>query len=471
MTAAASSRPVTAGVIGTGHFATAVVTQAESIPQLHVPAVADLNPDAARQAYRAAGLADDEMRLCESRADALAALERGKRVIVQDARLLMELPLDVIVEATGIPEAGARHAQAAIRSGKHVAMVTKETDCLIGPVLARQARQAGLVYTPVDGDQHGLLIRLVGWCRGLGLEVLCGGKSRDGEFLFQPKTGTVEDGRRQVQISPEEARWLEPLPPEELHQHLARRMELLADLPGPGGWDLTEMAIAANGTGLLPDVPLQPESGTGGHVHGPALYTPELPHVFCPGEDGGLLARRGAIEIVTALRTPEAAGLWGGVFVVVEAASAYSRHILATKTCFTNRAGNAALIYWPWHLCGVETPSSIIRAGQAGVSTVDDAYRPRVDVLMRATRDLSAGETLGNDHSPDLEALLGPAQPLADDAPLPLHLGNGNRLAVDVPAGTVITGGMVQPPADSALWRLRAEQEQAFGRGGEDRND
>ena len=60
-----------------------------------------------------------------------------------------------------------------------------------------------------------------------------------------------------------------------------------------------------------------------------------------------------------------------------------------------------------------------------------------------------------------------PAEPVAAAAPLPFHLGSGNRLACDVAAGTVITAAMVEPPRDSTLWALRQEQDALFlGPGG-----
>ncbi len=42
-----------------------------------------------------------------------------------------------------------------------------------------------MVYSQVDGDQHGLMIGWVAWLRSLGLEVLCAGKARDGEVAFK----------------------------------------------------------------------------------------------------------------------------------------------------------------------------------------------------------------------------------------------------------------------------------------------
>ncbi len=458
-------KPTTrAGVIGTGHFATAVVTQSESMTDLQVAAVADLNPEAARRAFRLAGVPDDAIAFCENRAEALAALERGQRAIVEDALLLMDLPVDVIVESTGVTEAGARHAQAAIAAGKHVAMVSKETDSVVGPMLAHLARQAGVSYTPVDGDQHGLLIELVRWCRMLGLEVLAAGKARDGEYFYDRTALEVRGGEYVLRLRSRDSRWLAPLRPLNLAGQLQERMDFLAPLPGVGGWDLTELVIAANALGLRPDDPFD---GTGGgQLHGPALYTTEIPGVFCPREMGGILENRGVIEVLTSLRIPEAAGLGGGVFAVVHADTDYSRQILATKGCLANASGDAALIYRPYHLCGVETPATLLAAAQSGHSTYDESYRQKWDVVMVARRDLAAGETLGTDHSPDVEALIAPVQSIHDDgAWLPIHLGSGLQLRRDVPAGTPIPVGAVERPAGSVLWTLRQEQEKILGIG------
>ncbi len=464
--------PTRVGVIGTGHFATAVVTQSESMSDLTVAAVADLNPEAARRAFRLAGVPDDAIVFCESGAEALAALERGQRAIVEDALLLMELPVEVVVESTGVPEAGAFHAQAAIAAGKHVAMVNKETDSVVGPILAHLARKAGVSYTPVDGDQHGLLIQLVRWCRKLGLEVLAAGKARDGEYFYDRTALEVRSGEFVLRLRSRDSRWLSPLRPLNLAGQLQERMDFLAplpgvggwDLPGVGGWDLTELVIAANALDLRPDDPF--DGAGGGQLHGPALYTTEMPSVFCPRSMGGILENRGVIDILTSLRIPEAAGLGGGVFAVVHADTDYSRQILATKGCLSNPGGDAALIYRPYHLCGVETPATLLAAAQRGHSTYDESYRQKWDVVMVARRELAAGETLGTDHSPDVEALMAPVQSIHDDgAWLPIHLGSGHQLRVDVPAGKPIPVGAVERPTDSSLWTLRQEQEEILGIG------
>ncbi len=156
---------VRAGIIGAGQFGTPIITQAPLIPRLDVPVVADLNIEAGRQAFRKAGFAEEDIVVCEGRAAALRALEAGRRVVLQDAQQMMDLPLDVIATATRSPEAGARYAYEAIVHGKHVVMVDKEADSVVGPILKHLADRAGLVLTTDDGDEPGLLMGLVSWAR------------------------------------------------------------------------------------------------------------------------------------------------------------------------------------------------------------------------------------------------------------------------------------------------------------------
>ena len=268
-------RPVRAGLIGSGHYGTDVITQARDIPLLEISIITDLDPQAARMAYHHAGITNDDIALCDNCSDAIRAIESGKFVITEDPMLLMKIPIDVVIEATGVPEAGARHAHEAIQHGKHVAMINKETDAVIGPILKHLADNAGVVYTPVDGDQHGLLIGLVLWARSLGLEVLCGGKARNAECIYDPEARTVSCGRDTVAIRKSDAWALNRIPDGEAKRYIAARREILASLPKTSNSDLGEMTVAANATGLMPDTPL---------LHLPVVRISEIPEVLCPVE-------------------------------------------------------------------------------------------------------------------------------------------------------------------------------------------
>ena len=447
--------PVKAGVIGTGHYATAIVCQSRSIARLDIAAVADVDVDRGRRAYRLAGVDDQRIVVCDRRAAALAAIERGDRVVLPDAELMMDLPLALVAEATGSAEAGARHAAAAIAHGKHVAMVNKETDVSVGPILKHRADRGGVVYSAVDGDQHGLLIGLVDWARTLGLRVIAGGKAGDRDHILDPyrRTVTRSGGTAHADLDAEQAAAFAPIGADDAGTRIAARRRALQGYSGIGGWDVGEMAIAANGTGLLPDVP---------ELHAPIARIAEIPEVLCRREEGGILTRDGAIESVICLRQEHEAGLGGGVFVVVDSASDYARHIMVTKGLIANRRGSAALIYRPHHLCGVETPLTMLCAALLGTPTGAAELLPRVDVVAHAAVDLAEGELLPGDHSPRLKFLMTPAAPLGDGAPLPFHLASGLPLTCAVPAGTPITAATVAPPADSTLWALRREQDAHF---------
>jgi len=447
--AAPNRRPVQAGIIGTGHYATAILTQSRSIPALDVPVVADVNVDAARHALHLAGWSDAQMTVCDTENAARAALQAGLRVIVPDASLMMALPLEIIAEATGIAAAGALHAREAIKHGKHVAMITKETDAAVGPILKRKADAAGLVYTAVDGDQHGLLMGLVSWARELGLEIICGGKALEFDVIYDASKGIVTcDGAERpaggvfgpaaVKAAAEASR--------------IRRLEL-GPLCPLMGYDVTEMTLAVNGTGLAPDIDA---------LHCPVLRIPEIAEVLTSRARGGILSKAGAVDAIACLRTPFEPGLAGGVFVVVGCASEYSRKILLAKGHLANHCGDSFLIFRPHHLCGVETPLSLLTAVRLGVPTGATDLRPIYDVLAEARGPLRAGGIVPTDKSSEIRALMRPATPRSSGHPIPLHIASGCSLRVGVPAGTVLRYEHVIPPASSALWELRREQDDLF---------
>jgi predicted homoserine dehydrogenase-like protein len=442
----AAGHTVAVGVIGTGQYATAVVAQSGHIPELRVSVVCDLDVDAAIGAFERAGMTDYVV--CESLAEAQQAIESGRRAIVQDVDHLLALPVDVVVESTGIAEAAAKHA-AAIDAGKHVAMVSKEADATVGPILKRRADDAGLVYSAVDGDQHGLLIGLVLWARDVGLDVLCGGKALASDLVYDPDADTVSSGgRRAVDVA--DPSLFAPSPPANAPALVGVRRQALGGLGAIQGYDITEMTIVANATGLAPDTD---------ELRCPVLRIPEIPQVLCPQEMGGILTRRGVADCVTCLRGPYEAGLGGGVFVVVSCENDYSRHILTSKGLISNSSDTAALVYRAYHLCGVETPMTLLTIGLLGAATGAVEYMPRYDIVARAREDMRAGEVVGSDHSPRLRAMMRPALPAMSGNPIPLHMASGHRLACDVPAGALLLMEMVEAPVASTLWNLRREQD------------
>lgn len=447
---------IRAGLIGTGAYGTLLLAQVRYIPRLKVPVVCNQDIGAAQRACEQAGIPKEDIAICENRKDALRAFEGGKCAITEDYTLLMDLPLEVIVECTGSPEAGARHAELATQSGKHVAMVNKETDSVIGPVLQHLANKVGVIYTPVDGDQHGLLIGLVSWARNLGLKVVCGGKAHSREFIYSENTRIVSDGVKGIALSHEDMAALGEIPSGQAGYAVDARRQVLNDLGHISEADLCESVIAANATGLVADVP---------PLHGPIVRITEIPEVLSPKENGGILAQEGAIDVVICLRRPDEAGLAGGVFVVFSCDNDYTWDFLQVKGIIAARRANYGLIYRPYHLLGVETPISMLCAGLLNVSTGGVTVEPRVDLVAKAARDMKAGSILqatGGGPESLLDPLIVASVSVQPGNPLPLYLAAGNRLKTDVSAGAMLSADMVEAPSASRLWALRREQDQTF---------
>ena len=446
---------VKAGLIGAGQFGASLIAQAKSIPMLSVPAVCDRDVERALDASRAAGLTD--VRVCANAADAGRAMEAGTLVIVSDAAMLMDLPLDVIVEATGNPEAAAANGEAAIAAGKHLVLASKEAESVVGPLLSKRARDAGLVATLVEGDQPSLLVGLHSWARLLGLEVVCAGKSSEYDFVFDPSAETLTWQDMTVSAAGLGLHWA--LADGAVDLTLAARAEILAEAPQRTVPDLCEMGAVANATGLRPDMP---------EFHVPIARAVEVPEIFRPRADGGILSGGGVIDVFNCLRRPDEQSFAGGVFVVVRCDNAETWEVLRGKGIPVSRSGSHAMLYNPSHLLGVEAPISILSAALLGHPTGGAAPTPVVDLVARTNRAWRAGEVLEiTDHHhhevAGLDPMLIDAAPATAANPAPYYMAAGRPLTRDVPAGSAVTVDMIDPPDGSALWRLRAEQDETFG--------
>src|SRR5258708_39410447 len=119
----AAGKPVRVALIGAGKFGSMFLSQVPHTPGLEVPVIVDLDPDRAREACRTVGWDDSRIAATTFTADGAKATSGN---------------IEVIVEATGNPAVGIKHARAAIAAGKHIVMVHVEADVLSGPPLAAE---------------------------------------------------------------------------------------------------------------------------------------------------------------------------------------------------------------------------------------------------------------------------------------------------------------------------------------------
>ncbi len=322
-----AGRPVRVGLIGAGKFGSMFLSQVPTTPGIEVAAIADLSPDRARAACREVGW--DEARIAATR-----FVEDGAALAGRD-------DVEVVVEATGNPAAGIAHVRAAIAAGKHIVMVNVEADVLAGPLLAEEARRAGVVYSLAYGDQPALTAELVDWARACGFAVVAAGKGT--KYLPSFHTVTPDDVWRHYGLSPEAARKA-GMNPQMFNSFL------------DGTKSAIEMAAIANATGL--DVP---SDGLGF----PPCGVDDLPYVLRPRADGGALENAGMVEVVSSVERdgrPVNRDLRWGVYVVIAAPNDYAAACFRQYGLRTDPSGRYAAMYKPYHLIGLELNVSVLSA-------------------------------------------------------------------------------------------------------------
>ena len=452
-----SQETVAAGLIGTGAFGNSFLSQSRSIPRLQVIGVCDLDLDAARAACLRAGWPEEALVSCTTEAEAARAHDANKVVLVEDSSLLMDLPMHVLVEATGSPEAGAAHAQDALAHGIHVVMVTKETDCVVGPILSRIAQERGLVYTQADGDQPSMLIGLISWAQALGLDVICAGKASEMDVVYDVAFGTV--GNRKAAVDVEAGgHWpLWAAPAARIREIVAERTRMLSPLGEAAVADLCEMAIVMNATGFGYDNPA---------LHAPIVRINELADIWGLRDEGGILAGNGVIDVVNCLRREDGVSFAGGVFVVFACKDRSTWEFLRAKGHVVSQDLSRAAVFLPYHFLGVQTANSIFSAVDLGLPTGSMNSLPRVDLGIVAAEPLAAGRalTMSRDHVlAGTRPILVPARPMGPGQTIPYYLAAGHVLTQDVSSGTVLTYDHVAPGSATPLWELRRRQDNELG--------
>lgn len=452
-------RTVECAIVGTGGFGRSFLAQAGRVRGISCRVAVDRDARTAAAALASVGIEPGRIAECTDARAARLAWERGDAIAVGDFALVADLPVEVVLEATGDPEAAAAHAERAIAADKHVVMVSKEADSVIGPVLAHRAAGRGRVVTPVDGDQPSLLIGLATWAEVVGLEIVAAGKSSEYDFVFDPASATMTSNGRSHSL-PGFGDWVEaggrPWP-----EVAAARARLAAPLPQRAVPDLCELTLVANALGLAPDRP---------DLHAPIARITEVADLFAPAADGGLLAGTGRLDVFHCLRLPGEPSFAGGVFVTVPCRDAGTWEMLAGKGHVVAANGRTAMVGLPRHLLGLEAVTTVLEAGLLGVSSGADRPRPVLDLAAHADADLPAGtllEARGHHHSiASVSARMVPAAALGDDRPVPYYLAAGRRLVRAVRASRPILCADVALDEGSTLMRLRREQDDLLSNGG-----
>ena len=433
----ADNQPIRIGLIGAGKFGSMYLAQIPRTPGVHLVGIADLSPDAARSNLARVGWSIER-----TQARSLdEAVKLGNTHISDDWRALVMHPaIDVIVECTGHPIAAVEHCLAAFNHGKHVVNVTVEADAFCGPLLARRAAEKGVVYSLAFGDQPALICDLVDWARTCGFPVVAAGRGHKWLPHFAQSTPDTVWGY--YGLTPEQAT-RGGLNPKMFNSFL------------DGSKPSIESTAVSNATGLA--VP------SNGLLYPPASVE-DIPFVTRPISEGGVLEKKGMVEVISSLETNGRKipyDIRMGVWVTVEAETEYIKNCFEEYNAHTDPSGRYFTLYKRWHLIGLEVGVSVasvaLRGEPTGVATAWNA-----DVVATAKRDLKPGETLDGEGGYTVWGKLLPATKSAAMGGLPLGLAHNVRLVREVKQGQSLTWADVLMDVTTDAYKVRREMETMF---------
>ena len=433
----AEKGPLRVGLIGAGKFGSMYLAQAKSTAGIHLAAIADLAPARASESLRRTGWPEDQ----GTAASLPKALANGTTFITDDAPALISSPgLDVMIDATGNPSAGIVHVLACCRHKKPIVMVNVEADALAGPLLARRAAEAGIVYSLAYGDQPALICEQVDWARACGFTVVAAGKGT--KYLPAYHASTPDTVWNHYGFTPEQVAQ---------GDFNAKMFNSFLD----GTKSAIEMAAVANATGLAP-----PEKG----LCFPPCGADDLPRILKPRAAGGILDAAGQVEVVSSLERdgrPVYRDLRWGVYVTFTTDNPYSARCFREYGVVTDESGRYSALYRPSHLIGLELGISVASVTLRGEPT-GAARGFTGDVAATAKRDLVPGETLDGEGGSTVYGTLLPARRSLAAGCLPIGLAHGVKLRKPIAAGGIVGWDDVIYDVKDATVAFRREMEALF---------
>jgi len=434
---AAAGKPIRVGVIGAGKFGSMFLSQEPRTPGLHVMGIADLDVSRARASVARVGWPAERA----SASSFVAALKEGTTFITDDSEALIAADgIDVIVEATGNPAAGIRHALLCCKHRKHIVIVNVEADALAGPLIARRAEEAGILYSFAYGDQPALIAEIVDWARTAGFQVICAGKGTKYLPIYHastPETVWGHYGFTEQQVAGGDFN--------------AQMFNSFLD----GTKSALEMAAVANACGLEP---------AADGLAFPSCGVDDLPQLLRPRAEGGILPRKGTVEVVSSLERdgrPVFRDLRWGVYATFEAPSEYVQQCFAQYGLHTDETGRYAAMYKPYHLIGLELGISIASIMLRGEPT-GTTRGFNGDVVATAKRDLQPGERLDGEGGYMVYGKLMPAEASLAVGGLPIGLAHNVVLQRAVAAGQPVRWNDVKFDETNPAIRFRREMEAEF---------
>ncbi|MBF0777926.1 NAD(P)H-dependent oxidoreductase [Streptococcus cuniculi] len=403
----AQGNPIKVGVIGAGQMGTGMVAQVSTIPGMEVRGISDIrleNAQRAADAYNASS---------EKKVDILLTTD-FKEVIHSEE-------VEVIVDATGVPEAGAKISLETLMAKKHLVLLNVEVDITIGPLMKKMYDAAGLVYTGSDGDEPAATAQLYEFAKSMGMKVLVAGKGKNNSLKVEANPDTTAEEAASKKMS-------------------AHMLAAFQD----GTKTMAEMNLLSNAIGFVPDV-------TG--MHGVSADLQGTVEKLDLKENGGVLSKFGVVEYVD--------GIAPGVFVIVEGQNEGVKHEMNYLMKVGDRVHH--ILFRPYHLCSLETPLTVARAVLEHDHAIVPLGAPVAETVAVAKRDIKAGERIDGIGGYCVRGVIETHENTCAMRHIPIGLVGGASVAKrDISNGTFLTEEDIQLDETTTVYKLRKLQDETF---------
>ncbi len=330
--------------------------------------------------------------------DLNAAVSNNKVILTDNISFLAKLDfVDVVIDATGSPEAGAQIALLSILNNKHVITLNVEADTAIGPILKKLADICGVVYTVAAGDEPAALKELYDFAKLLGFEVIAAGKGKNNPLDRSANPDSLLEYSNIKGASP-------------------KMMTSFVD----GTKSMLEMTCFSNATGMIPDCR---------GMHGPNANVSDLLNIFSLKKDGGILEKKGVVDFAIGDVAP-------GVFLIYT-----TDNVILKKQLKYLLYGDGPnyLLYRPYHLASMEVPVSIISAYFYKAGTIAPMNSLLSEVITVAKKDLEIGDKIDGIGGFTIYGLIELYKVASIQNLVPIALCEGAKLKRIVKKGTPIT--------------------------------
>jgi predicted homoserine dehydrogenase-like protein len=409
--------PVRVGLVGAGFMGRSMTRHMlRYMHGMSVVAIANRTLERAERAFADAN--EERVRRVENLESLQAAIANGERAVTADPLLLCAADgIDIIIEATGELEHGARVATAAIDAGKHVLLVNAELDATLGPLLKARADEAGVVITNADGDEPGVAMNLVRFVAMIGVRPVMAGNVKG--FLDQHRTPESQQGFADT--------W----------GLTAKMATSFAD----GTKQAMECTVLSNATGF--GVSQRGMSGYSvGHVN-------EVLSVVDPEA----LLERPVVEYLLGAQPGS-----GAYCVGYDPDPDRARYM----SYFKMGSGPFYVFYRPFHLTHLEAPLSAARAAIFGDPTVTPLGAPVSEVVVMAKRDLAPGDILDGIGGYASYGVIDASATARGENLLPMGLSEGATVTRAVRQDQPVSLADVEMPDERLIDRLWRDQLDRF---------